>query len=318
MNAITTVRLMDGFPDFKAPGFDIEYYNRRFLQANYIIKAVTKSVAFPKHWGGLSIKMAFGGTEFYEDERCTFAVDDSNYLIFNEGKLYSSYIHSKQNVESFTLNFTPDFEAEAAHALQANHQQLIDDPFFFRSNKFYFTEKLYNENKAVLSLALKIKVLSNKILENELQISELYVQLFTTMLGTQQQVQRAMQSLEVAKKSTRAELYSRLNNARDFIYTCYPQPLTLDAMARVACLSPNYFLRQFKHLFGLPPYRYLQQRRMQEAARLLRTNLYTVSEVCTLVGYEDLTSFGKLFKSYYKSAPQLYQQAKKQFSPTPF
>lgn len=318
MNSSTAVRLMDTFPDFKAPRFDWEQYNRRFLQANYIIRAVAKEVSYPEHWGSLSLKMAFGGNEFYEDGRCVFAVDDSNYLIFNEGKIYSSYICSKKPVESFTINFTPDFEIEASHALCATHQQLLDDPFFYRTNKFYFVEKLYKSKEKVVDIALKIKSLSKNILANDLQLSELYCQLFIAMLHTQQQTYQGIQSIEVIKKSTRAELYSRLSNARDFIYSCYQQPLLLHEIAQVACLSPNYFLRQFKHLFGMPPHRYLQNRRMEVAKQLLSMGSYTVSEVCTLVGYEDLTSFGKLFKNHYKMTPLQYRQIKKQFSPNHF
>ncbi|MDX1941483.1 MAG: AraC family transcriptional regulator [Saprospiraceae bacterium] len=311
METITAVRLMDAFPDFTATGFDVNYYNSRFVKANYLIHAWSKEISFPEHWGALSIKMAFGGKEFYEDGYCVYAVDDANYLVFNEGKLYSSYIQSDEAVESLTISFSPEFESEATRIWQARHKDLLDEPFFFRANKFYFAEQLYAHNQCVTPIAIKIKSLSRNIWRNQLQISELYCQLYEAMLDTQQDIVIRIQNLQAEKKSTRTELYRRLNNARDFIYSCYAKPLTLDEIAQVACLSPIYFLREFKKMFGVPPYKYLQQRRIQEAKRLLETSSLSISNICALVGYDDLSSFGKLFKKYYLQSPEQFRLTKK-------
>src|SRR5437764_2968 len=111
---------MSEFPDFNAPGFDIVSYNQRFHNSNIIINASAVRVGFPEHWGGLSVKGAFGGYEYYESGDDFYAVNASNYLVFNEGRNYSSFIDSKTTVESFTINFTPELERLAWHSLSSS------------------------------------------------------------------------------------------------------------------------------------------------------------------------------------------------------
>ena len=59
--------------------------------------------------------------------------------------------------------------------------------------------------------------------------------------------------------------------AADYIDTCHAEPLALDDMARVACLSRYHFVRHFRALHGLTPYAYLLRKRARVAARLLAT-----------------------------------------------
>jgi hypothetical protein len=60
------INIMTEFPDFNAAGFDMKTYNRRFREGNVIIHARSADVAYPSHWGCLSIKCALHGREYYE------------------------------------------------------------------------------------------------------------------------------------------------------------------------------------------------------------------------------------------------------------
>jgi hypothetical protein len=103
------IHIMTEFPDFNAVGFNMEAYNRRFREGNVIIHASSADVAYPSHWGCLSLKCAFRGREYYEANNTAYAVDDTCFLILNEGQVYSSYIYSETPVESFTINFSEPF-----------------------------------------------------------------------------------------------------------------------------------------------------------------------------------------------------------------
>ena len=301
-----SVALMDEFPDFNAPGFDMVSYNNRFCNSNVIIKAKSARVGYPEHWGGLSIKCAFGGNEYYESSREFYAVNDSSYLIFNEGKYYSSFIDSKTEIDSFTVNFTPELELLPYQSLMAKTHQLLDNPHRLSAEKLHFDEKLSRHDTIISPLIHSLKQFSQHWNNNEERIKECMVVLLDYMM--QAHIDRHNGTrLHVIKTSTRTELTKRLNASTEYLEANYSKPVSLDDLADVACLNPFYFLRQFKKRFGVTPGVYLQRIRMHKAATLLTHESETISAICNKVGFLDLGSFGKLFRRYYNLTPKEFR-----------
>jgi AraC family transcriptional regulator len=118
---------------------------------------------------------------------------------------------------------------------------------------------------------------------------------------------RDITQLTAVRPATRAELYRRLHLARDYILACSHQPLSLDDIARVACLSPNHLLRTFKQLFGQTPHQFLMAQRLQQARRLLLQTDWTITDICLMVGYASLSSFSGLFRQHFHTSPQAYR-----------
>ncbi|HXB90948.1 MAG TPA: AraC family transcriptional regulator [Puia sp.] len=287
------IQIMKEFPDFNAAGFDMETYNRRFREGNVIIHARSTDVAYPSHWGCLSIKCALKGREYYEANNTAYAVDDNGFLILNEGQVYSSYIYSEEPVESFTINFSALFT-----------QTLLDS---LAVPTLEFIERLYPHDNSISPIlsALYRQSLAKK--PDTAIIMEQYFLLLEEMVLLQAHIEKEIQKVKAVKTATRKELYRRLHNARDYMDAFYMNPVTLSELAGVACLNPAYFLRQWKRYFGRTPHRYLMEKRVSVAAKLLATTRHSVTEICYSVGYEDLTSFIKLFRKHYQLTPEKYQ-----------
>lgn len=89
---------------------------------------------------------------------------------------------------------------------------------------------------------------------------------------------------------------AKLLLAQHYIREHYADDVQHDDLERVAGLSRNYIIVQFKRQFGLTPMQYLTWVRIQKARELaLQTNL-SVSEIASQVGYADVHTFGKMFK----------------------
>jgi AraC-like DNA-binding protein len=73
------------------------------------------------------------------------------------------------------------------------------------------------------------------------------------------------------------------------------EPLLLEDMADIACLSPYYFSRVFHSVVGIPPGEFLATLRLEAAKRLLLTTTLSVTDVCFEVGYIGLGSFTTRF-----------------------
>lgn len=90
-------------------------------------------------------------------------------------------------------------------------------------------------------------------------------------------------------------------------------PLTIRKIAEKAKLGERTFMRRFKKATGESPLVYLQQLRMEEAKKLLETSRESVEEITWKSGYEDASSFRKLFLKYTGLTPSAYR---KKFSQT--
>ena len=295
--------LMKDFPDFHKSYFDIAEYNKTFEKKNVIINAFSKDVSYTEHWGPLSIKCAIKGNEHYECNGRFYTVTENNYLIFNAGQYYSSYIHTNVETESFTVNFTKGLQQRVLQSFQNKFDNSS------RSNGFEFIEKLYAHNNLVSPLLLKLHKASAEKNPDVNLLAETYYWLLEKLFIQQRKLRREIQKIDAVKYSTQLELYKRLNFARDFIHSCYMNEISLEKAASVACLNTAYFLREFKKYFGLTPYQYIIKQRLEAARKMLETTCYSITEICFTVGYHDTTSFAKLFKKNFHTTPEKYQSA---------
>lgn len=68
-------------------------------------------------------------------------------------------------------------------------------------------------------------------------------------------------------------------------------------------ISYSHFRLIFHRLTGLPPHQYVNHRRMEKAARLLRENQLAIKEIASATGYDDIFHFAKLFKKRFRTPP---------------
>ena len=81
------------------------------------------------------------------------------------------------------------------------------------------------------------------------------------------------------------------------------EPLSIAALARACHTSPSTLLRAFKRSMGSSPSAYLRTRRLEESVLLLKSRRYTVGEVATRVGYENLAAFSHAFRVRFGKSP---------------
>jgi AraC-like DNA-binding protein len=97
--------------------------------------------------------------------------------------------------------------------------------------------------------------------------------------------------------------------ARDLVDARYFEPLTVADLAAAAALSPAYFSREFKRVYGESPHEYLLTRRLERAASSLRTTDRTVTEIAFSVGLSSLGSFTTSFTRIYGRSPKTYRES---------
>jgi YesN/AraC family two-component response regulator len=89
----------------------------------------------------------------------------------------------------------------------------------------------------------------------------------------------------------------------------FSEAITLSEIAREASLSRFHFCRLFRLETGLRFREHVQHLRVQQARRLLANPRLTVTEVAYAVGFNDLSTFDKVFKKIVGAAPRVYRRA---------
>lgn len=88
----------------------------------------------------------------------------------------------------------------------------------------------------------------------------------------------------------------------------YMDSWSLPSMARYCSLSEDYFSHLFKKQMGCSPVKYLTDLRIEKAKELLMAGNISVSEVSSLVGFEDPLYFSRVFKKKTGVPPRRFQQ----------
>lgn len=137
----------------------------------------------------------------------------------------------------------------------------------------------------------------------------------TIIRGIQQDLTRQSRAavllsarLNVAKLSTRVELFRRLSMTRDWVIEQAASPITLMDMAGMAALNHQHFLRSFRQVYQTTPHQFLIEIRLEKARQLLLHTEEKVSEICRQTGFESLSSFSGLFKEKFGVSPSLFRE----------
>ncbi|UTW62853.1 helix-turn-helix transcriptional regulator [bacterium SCSIO 12741] len=81
------------------------------------------------------------------------------------------------------------------------------------------------------------------------------------------------------------------------------QPPTLNELSKLIGMNSGKLQKNFKQIFGVPVFKYLQNQRLQKAHQLLSQKEMSVQEVAWFVGYESLSSFSNVFFKKYGFRP---------------
>ncbi len=87
----------------------------------------------------------------------------------------------------------------------------------------------------------------------------------------------------------------------------YQRPIALDTLGEQFGLSQRSLIRRFKQACDSTPSQYLQDLRLDAATKLLLQTNKTIAEITHRVGYEDISSFTRLFKKKTGIPPGSYR-----------
>jgi transcriptional regulator GlxA family with amidase domain len=82
--------------------------------------------------------------------------------------------------------------------------------------------------------------------------------------------------------------------------------LSVETLARRACISERHFSRAFKSVLGTSPSDFVENLRLNEARRRLSTRRKTLQSVATSVGFKSTDAFHRAFEKRFGTRPRKY------------
>lgn len=95
---------------------------------------------------------------------------------------------------------------------------------------------------------------------------------------------------------------------REVIDSNLYEPLNLQRLAAMTNNSMASFKRKFNKMYDSTPAKYITQKKLEEAQRILAFSLSSIKEVCYECGFTNPSSFSRMFKDQYGCSPTEFKK----------
>lgn len=99
----------------------------------------------------------------------------------------------------------------------------------------------------------------------------------------------------------------KILQAQQWLEENYGANVAIDELAGQVGISPRHFKRRFRKATGETPLGYLQNVRIEAAKEKLANSRENVNEITYCIGYEDSSTFRRLFKKHTGISPREYR-----------
>lgn len=257
------------------------------------------------HISRLSIRCMTGGDQYYKVGSNEHRVAPGNYLVINHGQQYKTSYAGSGDKEMMLIAFKPGFAEEILYTAMTAEDKLLDDPFRPVDQPIWFFEKTYASDPYIQGTFNWFRYLMNEDIgwKKTVDLDSVYAGLLVRLLEIHRGVYADINRINSVKLSTRKELYKRVTLGKEFLDGNLHRKVSVEEVSRMASMSPHHFKRTFKKLFGHAPHTYHVQKRLGYARQLIEAGGLNVSEICQRVGFEDPSSFIRLFRQNYGCTP---------------
>lgn len=109
-------------------------------------------------------------------------------------------------------------------------------------------------------------------------------------------------------KADNSHIAEEIDKATMYFNEHYNENINIDEYARAHNMSTSWFIRNFKQYIGSTPMQYILSIRIYNAESLLKSNMYNVTEIARIVGYDNPLYFSRLFKKAKGLSPSEYRK----------
>ena len=99
-----------------------------------------------------------------------------------------------------------------------------------------------------------------------------------------------------------------MRRVEEFVRADLAGEISLESLARVACMSVDHFLRSFRAASGVTPYQYVLTQRLRNAAVMLKAGKAPIAAIALQCGFGNPSHFSVKFHAHFGVSPSRYRQ----------
>lgn len=242
----------------------------------------------PENWGQKNVSYLYTKMYYIMGGECEIVIKDQVYI----AKAGDFFYIPNETQHSFRLISDNRVEKYYFHFCLEINNQLLDELIPLPN---YFHLGINEEIKEICENILQFS--QKKSLGAALSLKSSLLSLISFYVS----LHEFSPVLEIPEKN------QGIARVVDYIKTNLDKKITLQELANIAYLHPNYLCRLFKSCFGITPLQYVYQKKMDYSRYLLLYTQISISEIAAMVGYDDISHFSKDFKKYSHCPPRHFR-----------
>ncbi|MFP4017245.1 MAG: helix-turn-helix domain-containing protein [Halanaerobiales bacterium] len=250
-----------------------------------------------KHYHeGYEIYYLLEGERYYFIEDRTYRVRKGNLVLINKNILHRTIDTENPDHERILIEFHENF-------LKPYSKETKDISLYsiFKQKQFVYTlnveEQLWLENHL-------FKMIKEKKSKNKGYVSYIRLLLIELLIYFNRQLK--IDSISIVEYPD--PTHEKMAEIASFISKNYNSDLSLKNVASLFNYSSTYLSRTFKQVTGFSFVEYKNNIRIKEARKLLQQTDLNISDISSMVGYNNLTHFGRIFKEITNYSPLNYRK----------
>jgi AraC-like DNA-binding protein/mannose-6-phosphate isomerase-like protein (cupin superfamily) len=231
-----------------------------------------------------------------------YRLEAGDGIFINSNALHTTYALSKEEtVRQYSILFLPEFLAASSSSIFREsiapilvQKQQTAYPLYHSTQEHIPILKLLNE-------AASPEQESDRTLDLELHIKMCTVWVLLHRLLDQ--------SIDAeSSNSSNSIQQERTKKMLSYIQMHYNEKIEVDDIAASAGISRSECFRCFRNQVTKKPIEYLNEYRLQQAAKALVMTSKSISEIAQECGFDHQSYFGKQFKEMYHITPAAYRK----------
>ena len=261
--------------------------------------------------GPISLFLNIRGNSLCEVDGFTRQINQDTYFISNRSQPYTLQIEKGEATETFNIHFGEYFAESVLNALLTPADNILEKGRQQDISFFQFFNQLHRRDDHINSVVDRILQAHGENGFDQLLFEQQLTHLLGYLLQQQRDVSAAVNKLPPVRMSTRVELYRRLSRSIDYIHANVGEKIDLQDLSAASLLSKFHFLRLFKLAYGLSPYQYIQDLRIEKARGMLSKTSLPVADLAYSLGFDNPQSFSRLFFQRIGLYPTHYREQTK-------
>lgn len=273
----------------------------RFALDNLMLHARARRHVTTDFAGPMSIKTVVEGSVTWRVAGRDLPVDPCTFLVLGPGERYSLDIDGPRPVETACAFFRDGFVEAAARDVSSSVQAALDDPVRTAPPLPWLSRLHADPERRIVG---RVQTMARRCRAELLPsgFEEDFLLLARDLLLHYREIAARMERIPALKPATRAELFRRVEIAREYLHAQSAGSVSLEKAARAACLSPYHFHRAFTQAHRTTPHAYLTSLRLARARALLETGV-SVTDAAFDAGFATPSAFSRQFRAHYGEPP---------------